>query len=209
MEGKGYLETMGKFRIVALIVLVLLSGPLFARDFFDMNLGLSGVYQGNPTLAATDFFGGMGTKENWLVGVELGMRASFLDLVALAVPNDGPSNGLMLHTSGGFSIPVITDFAYLGVGAGITTDFEFPESGESKVNGRFVSDTDFIETVNDSPIHFRAALDFLLGNASIGLSYYWESQATLLGLQTQGGWATLFQPGERANLAVVLRLTVF
>jgi opacity protein-like surface antigen len=191
------------------LLFIMCAGPVVARDLFELDLGFSGVYAGSSLDTADEFFEDMVSGGNWLLGVEVGMRLALFNVTALAIPGDDSSNGLALLSSAGVSFPIVTDFAYLGFGAGLHTDFEFPETGESKVNGRLVSETDFTQVVNESPIHFRAAVDFLFGKANLGFAYYWESQADFTGLNSKGGWAKLFQPNGPAHLGVVLRLALF
>jgi len=191
------------------VVLVMLTVPLFSRNIFEIGLGLSGIYEGNPNESMDQLMEGMAAGTNWLIGVEGAVRLAVVNITALAMPNDVADNSLTLMSTIGLSLPVINDFLYADIGTGLRTNFEFPNDGESSVNGRYVSQTNFVQTVNSSPIHFRTALNFLFGKASLAIAYYWESQATVQTVQDLGGWAKLFQPGEMANIGISLRISLF
>ncbi len=200
---------------IAVIVCILMSGSLYARDFFGLGIGVTGMYDSSSSDSFETFFGDMGLGERWTLGLALNARFSIVDMALMAIPcdNEETEDGMTLLSAAGFSIPVVNDFLYLKLGGGFRTEFQFPETGEATVRGngqaRSVAEVSFAEVFFDSPIHMRFGFDFVFGPASLSFVYLWESQATLYGFQNSGGWATLLQPGEMDRLGVTFQLALF
>ena len=201
--------------LVVMLILMLIPGTLFARDFLEFGIGVSGIYDSSSSGSFEQFIEGMAVGERWTVGLGVNGRISVLDISILALPcmDSMTEDGVTFLSGAGLSIPVITDVAYLRFGAGIRTEFTFPEDSEATVRGKDgavpVSQAGFSEVVLNSPIHVRFGLDFLFGPVTLGLLYLWESQATLEGFENPGSWATLLQPGEMARFGVALQLALF
>jgi len=201
--------------IIVLLIVILLPGALFARDFLEFGIGVSGIYDSSSSDSFERFFEGMAVSERWTVGLGVNARISVLDISMLALPcmDSLTEDGVTLLSGAGLSIPVITDTVYLRFGAGLRTEFTFPEDAEATVRGKDgilpVSQAVFSEIVLNSPIHMRFGLDFLFGPAVLGLLYLWESQATIGNFENPGSWATLLQPGEMDRFGVTLQLALF
>ncbi len=200
---------------IAVIVGILMSGSLFARDFFGLGIGVIGMYDSSESDSFETFFGDMGLGDRWTLGLALNARISIVDMAFMVLPceNENTEDGMTLLSAAGFSIPVVNDFLYLSLGGGFRTEFQFPADEEATVRGRGtarpVSDVSFTEVFFDSPIHLRFGFDFIFGPAMLSFVYLWESQATIFGFQNPGGWATLLQPGEMDRLGVTFQLALF
>jgi hypothetical protein len=201
--------------IIVMLILVLIPGTLFARDFLEFGIGVSGIYDSSSSDSIERFFEGMAIGGRWTVGFGVNARISVLDMSMLALPcmDTMIEDGVTLLSGAGLSIPVITDVVYLRFGAGIRTEFTFPEDSEATVRGKDgalpVSQVVFSEIVSNSPVHIRFGLDFLFGPVTLGLLYLWESQATFGGFENPGSWATLLQPGEMDRFGITLQLALF
>jgi len=206
---------MKRVVFIVVILCMLLSGSLFARDIVGLGIGVTGMYDPSDSNSFETFFNGMGLGDRWTLGLALNARISIVDMALMVIPcdNDETGDGMTLLSATGFSIPVVNDFLYLKLGAGFRTEFQFPETGEATVRGngqaRSVADVSFSEVFFDSPIHLRFGFDFVFGPAILSFVYLWESQATLYGFQNPGGWATILQPGEMDRLGVTFQLALF
>jgi hypothetical protein len=201
--------------ILMMMIMILVPASLFARDFVELGIGFAGIYDVSSSDSLEHFFEGMVVGENWTVGLGLNARLSVLDLSFLVLPcmDSETDDGVTVLSGVGLSIPVITDIVYLKLGAGIRTEFTFPEQGEAtvRVEGGFlpVSQASLSDVVLNSPVHIRFGLDFLFGPAILGILYFWESQATIGGFENPGSWATLLQPGEMDRLGIMFQLALF
>ena len=191
-----------------MIVLVFISGNIFARDLFDFKLGLSGIYDATSCEDFETFLEGMGDGKNWAPALNVGLRFLILDVSLMALPDATCVDGMELLSSLGLSLPVVTDFVYLGLGAGIGTGFTFPEDGRVLMNGREVSEANLTADFLQRPIHLRFGLDFMFGPAILGFTYIKETGTTLEGLQVQDGWAGLLEPGVKDRFGVSFQLAL-
>lgn len=195
---------------VPLLLVVLLSLPtaVGARNVFEVGLGVSGIYDATASGSAEEFLEGMGVGGNWTIGVGVNTRVSVVDVSFLAM-QDGEGDDMTLLSSLSLSIPVITDAVYLGIGGGLTTNFDFSEETETEVLDRPLSEVSFWEVVSDSPIHLKVGFDVLFGPAKVGMFYLRETPATFGTLEYESMWDELFRSEGSDKVAVTLQLALF
>ena len=102
------------------------------------------------------------------------MRLTAFHLSLLASSNHTDEEAFDIYSSLAFDIPVINDVIYLTAGAGITTGVLFPEAegGRLQYNGRSTADeTNFLDVLLGSPVHFTAGVDFVVGHATLSLAF--------------------------------------
>lgn len=196
-------------------LLVVLSIPTLvgARSLFEIDLGVSGIYHTNKPDTVESFFEGMGSGENWTVGIGVNTRVSLFNASFLAmVPNGGEEEQqkLSLLTSLTLDIPLVTDVLYVSVGGGLTTDFTFAsDSSDAWILNRPAADVTFQDVVVQSPLHLTYGLDVLIGSAKVGLFYIVDTKATIERLGEPDGWANLFASTGQDKVGVMLQLALF
>ncbi|MDD3366592.1 MAG: hypothetical protein WCS59_06065 [Sphaerochaetaceae bacterium] len=196
-----------------LLVVLCIPTLVGARSLFEIDLGVSGIYNTDSPDTVESFFEGMGSGDNWTVGIGVNTRLSLFNISFLAmVPNGGEEElqKLGLLTSLTIDIPLITNGLYLNVGGGLTTDFTFASDGsETRILHRPAADVTFLDVVEQSPIHLKYGLDVLFGSAKIGLFYLIDTKATMKRLAEPEGWADLFTSTGQDKVGVMLQLALF
>ena len=170
--------------IMIAMLLALSTLPVSARSAFDIALRSATLYDVDTSVAEDSFFSGMSEGKNWTIGVGLDMRLTALHLSLLASSNHEDEEAFDIYSSLAFDIPVINDVIYLTAGAGITTRVLFPEvEGERlQYNGESsAEETDFMNVLLSSPVHFTAGVDIVLGHATLSLAFIRQGVESLPG----------------------------
>lgn len=204
---------MRKSLLFILVLLMLVPVAIGARSLFEVGLGVSGIYDTNDSQDFDRFLEGMGSGENWTIGIALNTRLSVLDLSLMAMLPNGNQEGseaLSVLSSVSLQVPLVTDSVYVHVGGGLTTDFMYPEDGsEARIVGRNASEVTFSDVIVDSPLHLRFGLDVLIGSSKVGFYYLMDSMASIREMGEPGGWANLFRSSGNDKVAMMLQLALF
>lgn len=192
--------------IMIAMFLALSTLPVSARSAFDIALRSATLYDVDTSVAEDSFFSGMSEGKNWTIGVGLDMRLTAFHLSLLASSNHEDEEAFDIYSSLAFDIPVINDVIYLTAGAGITTRVLFPEvEGERlQYNGESsAEETDFMNVLLSSPVHFTAGVDIVLGHATLSLAFIRQGVESLQE-RYEGTWS-----GDGKNLVSIgLNLSV-
>jgi len=196
--------------LTALLVLIFVCAtPISARSLFEVGIGLSGVYDTSSS-AEEGFFAGMGNGKQWTIGIGVNTRFSFLDLAVVALmPYGETEETFSLLSTLSVSVPLVTDSLYVSVGTGLTTDFLYPEAGETKINGLDASSVSFEDVLYSSPIHLKFGLDVLIGSAKIGLFYLMNSISDLKSIGEPGGWTEILRSSKHDKIGLAIQLGLF
>ena len=173
----------GKRLATSVLMIVLLTSFIGARDVFDIGLKVVTLYDADAGVRDSTFFEGMSDGYHWSVGVGLESRLSFIHLAFMMTSHEDSSDidGMNLYTSALIDIPVVNDFLYLTIGGGLSNTIYLPQNeGEKLRYGREeIKEIDsFREMVVESPIHLKAGLDIMMGPAVLSLFYLRESSGT-------------------------------
>lgn len=189
---------------LVLVVLLLFSNGLAARDLFEVGLGVAGVYDATGKSVPDQFWEGMGDGANWTIGMEMNIRLSVIDLSLFAMPEKDTQKDALLFSSASLSIPIVTNLLYVHVGGGVTTPFLIEEPEQLMIAGQPASETTFLQVINSSMIHMRGGIDVLFGPATLSLFYVHETEATVEDI----AWSSLWE-GGKDRCGMMLRLALF
>ena len=205
---------MRKIVLLFLIVLICVPALVGARDLFEIELGVSGLYTPGGSTDVEDFFQNMGDSNRWTVGASINTRLSLVNVSILAmVPTASveQENILSLRSTLSFDIPLVTDRLYLQLGSGLSTDFSY-ENGTTDcllVNSEPAEEMTFAEALTSSTIHMKFGVSTILGPAKLSMFYLLETPATIASLSGEQGWSQLVESTGTDRLGVMLQLALF
>ncbi|MDX9984317.1 hypothetical protein, partial [Sphaerochaeta sp.] len=181
-----------KFLVTLLVVCVLLPAALSAA-IVDLSLGATAQYK--PTLgtikasADADDFSGFSKFENYALGadVRLKLLIAEVDLVGMFSQTTDDYTKIELLTTAGISLDLL-GFARLGFGLGPNWIIEMNnDTGDfimrEKETNKITTLDNFGDTFINSPVAYRATVDFNLGGLMLGLNYTLETQYTFKNAQ--------------------------
>jgi hypothetical protein len=181
-----------KFLVTLLVVCVLLPAALSAA-IVDLSLGATAQYK--PTLgtikasADADDFSGFSKFENYALGadVRLKLLIAEVDLVGMFSQTTDDYTKIELLTTAGISLDLL-GFARLGFGLGPNWIIEMNnDTGDfimrDKETNNITTLDNFGDTFINSPVAYRATVDFNLGGLMLGLNYTLETQYTFKNAQ--------------------------
>ncbi len=181
-----------KFLVTLLVVCVLLPAALSAA-IVDLSLGATAQYK--PTLGAiktsadADDFTGFSKFENYALGadVRLKLLIAEVDLVGMFSQTTDDYTKIELLTTAGISLDLL-GFARLGFGLGPNWIIEMNnDTGDfimrEKETNTITTLDNFGDTFINSPVAYRATVDFNLGGLMLGLNYTLETQYTFKNAQ--------------------------
>jgi hypothetical protein len=181
-----------KFLVTLLVGCVLLPAALSAA-IVDLSLGATAQYK--PTLgtikasADADDFSGFSKFENYALGadVRLKLLIAEVDLVGMFSQTTDDYTKIELLTTAGISLDLL-GFARLGFGLGPNWIIEMNnDTGDfimrEKETNKITTLDNFGDTFINSPVAYRATVDFNLGGLMLGLNYTLETQYTFKNAQ--------------------------
>lgn len=202
-----------KSALIIIFLLLLLPSLLTARSLFEVGLGVSGIYDTSHSNGGEKFFEGMGSPDNWTMGISVNARVSLVDLSLMAlIPYTNDEGELFsLFSTLSLSIPLVNDSLYISVGGGLKGEFLSPadEPDSTYINGIAVEEATFEEVLLAAPLHAKIGLDLLIGNARIGVFYIMESLATVHKVGEAGGWVDLFRSTGKDKIGLSIQLALF
>jgi hypothetical protein len=188
---KGY-DMKRRFLVTLLVVCVLLPAALSAA-IVDLSLGATAQYK--PILgdikdsADADDFTGFSKFENYALGadVRLKLLIAEVDLVGMFSQTTDDYTKIELLTTAGISLDLL-GFARLGFGLGPNWIIEMNnDTGDfimrEKETNKITTLDNFGDTFINSPVAYRATVDFNLGGLMLGLNYTLETQYTFKNAQ--------------------------
>jgi len=169
-----------------LVIALLIPSVLFAKTF---SLGLGGVAMYNVKASEVFNDNSAFTKlENYNFGADVRLKVLLLDVTAMGLYNgkssaEGAGTEEMKEISGivtaGLAFDLM-DMIRVGVGIGprlraLTSDWK-----DWKVyqNGAQIDSNNFGDVLKNAPMTYRAMVDLMLGNLSVGLSYMVDTKYT-------------------------------
>ncbi|WP_320121586.1 hypothetical protein [uncultured Sphaerochaeta sp.] len=178
-----------KSMVLLLIVCVMLPTALSAA-VVDLSLGATAQY--NQTLGdikqeiEADSWEGMGDFKNYTLGADLRVKLLIaeVDVVGtFGTYTDSSSNEyteISALTTAGVSMDLL-GIARLGFGMGPRFRVLIDDAGKAQIiaeTGSVESMDDFGEAFINSPVAYRATVDFNLGNLMLGLNYTLDTEYT-------------------------------
>ncbi len=175
--------------VLLLIVCVMLPTALSAA-VVDLSLGATAQY--NQTLGdikqeiEADSWEGMGDFKNYTLGADLRVKLLIaeVDVVGtFGTYTDSSSNEyteISALTTAGVSMDLL-GIARLGFGMGPRFRVLIDDAGKAQIiaeTGSVESMDDFGEAFINSPVAYRATVDFNLGNLMLGLNYTLDTEYT-------------------------------
>ena len=204
---------MRKIVLLSMMILMFLPTVIGARDLFEIGVGVAGLYAPESATDAEDFFQNMGDGDRWTIGALLNMRLSIVNLSLLAmVPtavDEAQEEVIEFRSTLSFDIPLVTNWLYLNLGAGLSTNFSSDSEDKLLVNGEVADTSNFGAMIASSHIHYRFGLDVLFGSAKFGIFYLLETPATPATLMEAGTWSQLAETQGNDRLGIMLQLALF
>lgn len=207
--------------VLVLVIALLVPLALSARNVFDARFGFNALYvppesgiSFDETMAANTSLGGNVLLRLW--NVQATMMA-----VAVAPQGDGDPtslSGFNLYTDISLSVPVVPDYIFLTLGAGIATDFRtnpdtnameayFPSYGAETATTVPLTELALGQAVTNSSLFWKFGLDLFLGPFNANVFYMMRTPATLSALSA-GQWDKLVQSSDNA-IGVGFSLALF
>lgn len=178
-----------KSMVLLLIVCVMLPTALSAA-VVDLSLGATAQY--NQTLGSirTDIdnndFDGMSDFENYTLGADLRVKLLIAEVDVVGTFGNYTDSSLNEYTeisaltTAGVSMDLL-GIARLGFGMGPRFRVLIDDAGEAQIiaeTGTVESMDDFGDAFVNSPVAYRATVDFNLGNIMLGLNYTLDTDYT-------------------------------
>lgn len=194
LAKKGY-NMKRKFLVTLLVVCVLLPAALSAA-IVDLSLGATAQY--NRTLGEiqddidADVMGDkLGDFKNYTIGADVRVKLLIAEVDVVGtfgerVVGSDTYTEISALTTAGISLDLL-GFARLGFGMGPRYQVLIDENGEAQIlddTGTGVTSWEnFGETFINSPVAYRATVDFNLGSLMLGLNYTLDTQYTFKNYQ--------------------------
>ncbi|WP_320128121.1 hypothetical protein [uncultured Sphaerochaeta sp.] len=179
-----------KFLITLMVVCVLLPAALSAA-VADLSIGATAMYGGGngqdvfEQIQAGDF-SGFSDVSNYTFGVDVRVKLLIAEVDVVGMYNKTEVSGTAYHefstlVTGGVSLDLL-GIARLGLGIGPRFLITIDENGNTVLfdsNGTPITNNEgFGNALMNSPVAYRATLDFNLGGIMAGLNYTLDSNYT-------------------------------